>query len=840
MDTRTATLQSSKHPVQKPLVGLLAAAAGLALVPCAFGQALTPAFTYQGELKNGGTVVDGAYDLRFRLYDAMSGGAQLGTTQCVDNVQVVGGKFTVQLDFGGQFAGQQRFLDIQVRADTGLNCSNTTGFTVLTPRQAMTATPYATYAPTAGTAATATTAVNATNATTAANAAQLNGQSAAFYQNAGNLVAGTIPDGRLSSVVPLTINNNTFSGANTFTGVTHLTNTGNTYLGDGASLTGLWRLGGNMGADPASYFVGTVDNQPLAMRVNNQEVLRLTSSGVGINTQTPGARLNVAGATPGVNIFTGDLAPFGSAGLEMNFSSGGIADNALVYCAVDGEQRFFVTSAGQVVARRHGSLFSPPGTVFLDPIGSVTGEGELRIESPHLLAETDKLGVSVENTGFNSIVNLDNNFRLNGSATTSRGGAVRIDGRDGLPLFQFIYRAVGGTESQCLAVDHVGNLSASGTVESKNSSVSVALDASGATTGNGEVRITSGNSGTDRVGVSVETGGGNSLVNLDNNFRLEGRTTSNRGGAVRIDGRGSGEPLFQFLFRGAGSTIESQCASLTHTGDFVARSVAGVSTATAGDAFGVVQGRTTSPSGTAVDGRATSGTGPAWGVFGQSSSIAGIGVYGLASATSGGVMGVLGESNSSATLGDYGVYSQGDLGASGLKTFRIDHPADPENKYLMHYCSEAPEPVNFYRGTVVLDGDGTATIDLPSYFATINKDPSYTLTAVGSPMPTLYVASEISEEALRAGEAFKPGGSMPACSFTIAGGMPGGRVCWRVEAVRNDLWVRHRGVAVEIDKQEREKGTYQHPALYGQPRSKGVRWDKMKDDGEGTVIQPAN
>jgi hypothetical protein len=78
----------------------LVLAAGWANVSSVHGQTLTTAFTYQGELQNGGTPVDGAHDLRFRLYDALASGTQLGTTLCVDNVQVVGGKFVVQLDFG--------------------------------------------------------------------------------------------------------------------------------------------------------------------------------------------------------------------------------------------------------------------------------------------------------------------------------------------------------------------------------------------------------------------------------------------------------------------------------------------------------------------------------------------------------------------------------------------------------------------------------------------------------------------------------------------------------------------------------------------------------------------
>ena len=84
----------------------------------AFGQ--TPqgtVFTYQGRLKDGGGPVTGAFDLRFRLYDALAGGNQVGSTQCLNNVSVADGLFAGALDFGAQFNGEARYLEIDVRAD---------------------------------------------------------------------------------------------------------------------------------------------------------------------------------------------------------------------------------------------------------------------------------------------------------------------------------------------------------------------------------------------------------------------------------------------------------------------------------------------------------------------------------------------------------------------------------------------------------------------------------------------------------------------------------------------------------------------------------------------------
>ena len=122
-----------------PVVALLA-------LP-AIAAAQSTAFTYQGQLKDGGSPAGGLYDLRFKLFDAASGGTQVATTQCTDNLQLTDGLFTVTIDFGNVFATPaQRFLEVEVRRDTGLDCSNTTGFTTLTTRQFIAAAPMATHA----------------------------------------------------------------------------------------------------------------------------------------------------------------------------------------------------------------------------------------------------------------------------------------------------------------------------------------------------------------------------------------------------------------------------------------------------------------------------------------------------------------------------------------------------------------------------------------------------------------------------------------------------------------------------------------------------------------------
>lgn len=210
-----------------------------------------------------------------------------------------------------------------------------------------------------------------------------------------------------------------------------------------------------------------------------------------------------------------------------------------------------------------------------------------------------------------------------------------------------------------------------------------------------------------------------------------------------------------------------------------------------------VHGVLSSTLGSAVRGEAGVGRG---GDF-TSTSTAGIGVYAAATATTGYTYGVYGRAYSS---NGYGVYSAGRFAASGTKSFQIDHPLDPENKYLNHYCAEGPEPLNVYRGNVTLDADGEAWVELPDYFGEINRDPSYQLTAVGAAAPNLHVAEAIADN-----------------RFLISGGRPGLQVSWRVEAVRHDPYVRTYGAPTEVAKPAEMLGTYLHPELYGQPPEAG-------------------
>jgi hypothetical protein len=101
--------------------------------------ALGTAFTYQGELLELGAPVTGPGDFQFSLWDAVSGGAQIGATVPASAIAVEDGRFTASLDFGAAaFDGDARWLEIAVDYPSG-----TGSFTTLSPRQPLSAAPYA-------------------------------------------------------------------------------------------------------------------------------------------------------------------------------------------------------------------------------------------------------------------------------------------------------------------------------------------------------------------------------------------------------------------------------------------------------------------------------------------------------------------------------------------------------------------------------------------------------------------------------------------------------------------------------------------------------------------------
>jgi hypothetical protein len=118
------------------LVGILLLAVASSLQAAPMGTA----FNYQGKLSDGTNAVTGLYDFQFSLWDAVSGGAQSGSTVPQNATPVTNGLFNVTLDFGSSvFSGSARWLQVSVRTN------GAGGFSTLSPRQPIAPTPYALY-----------------------------------------------------------------------------------------------------------------------------------------------------------------------------------------------------------------------------------------------------------------------------------------------------------------------------------------------------------------------------------------------------------------------------------------------------------------------------------------------------------------------------------------------------------------------------------------------------------------------------------------------------------------------------------------------------------------------
>ena len=117
-----------------------------------------------------------------------------------------------------------------------------------------------------------------------------------------------------------------------------------------------------------------------------------------------------------------------------------------------------------------------------------------------------------------------------------------------------------------------------------------------------------------------------------------------------------------------------------------------------------------------------------------------------------------------------------------FKSFVIDHPLDPENKTLRHFSIESDRLTNIYNGTVKLDQNGRAEVQLPEWFEALNTEFSYQLTCIGG-FANIYIAREVQDN-----------------YFTIAGGHPDMKVSWQVTGVRHDRQAKENRMPIEAWK----------------------------------------
>src|SRR5262249_50582930 len=205
----------------------------LVSVDHALGQGT--AFTYQGRLTDATLAANGIYDLRFGLFDASSAGAQLGGTLTNASTLISNGLFTVTIDFGTNFPGTDRWLEIGVRTNGGI------AFSTLVPRQKLTPTPYAITAGTLGGSVTAGSFATLSSQLTSETSARIAGDTSTLTSSEA------YTDTQLAAEAAARV----------------------------ALSNSVWKLNGNAGTTAGVNFLGTTDNQALELRANNTRALRL-------------------------------------------------------------------------------------------------------------------------------------------------------------------------------------------------------------------------------------------------------------------------------------------------------------------------------------------------------------------------------------------------------------------------------------------------------------------------------------------------------------------------------------------------------------------------------------
>lgn len=240
----------------------------------------------------------------------------------------------------------------------------------------------------------------------------------------------------------------------------------------------------------------------------------------------------------------------------------------------------------------------------------------------------------------------------------------------------------------------------------------------------------------------------------------------------------------------------------------------------------------------AIVGRNTAANGI--GVYGEDNSAGAIGVYGKGDTSTGvygeGYTGVYGYSQSNDGVAVRGIGANGaeaghfdgsvvvtddlfvyeDIHLTGdvykkKSLTKIDHPLDPENKYLTHASVESSELKNIYDGNITTNEHGDAVINLPDWFEPLNTDFRYQLTVVGQ-FAQAIVSEKIHDN-----------------TFSIKTDKPNVEVSWMVTGIRNDPSAQKHPIVVEEKKRKEDRGKYISPEDYGQSKEKGIFYHPEPD-----------
>lgn len=678
-------------------------------------QGMGTAFTYEGKLSEGGSPAMGEYDFEFKLFDDSNViiGDQVGSLVSKENVPVEAGTFTVLLNFGNVFDGDQRWLQIGVRPGDEVG-----DYTTLSPLQELTPTPYALYALHGP----------GGNGFWSANGNDI------FNSNSGNIGIGTSnPAGKLHVGTSPTYGDIIFLDAgggqddlSVDPDSVYTDNTDRIYIvevTDSGVIPDKFKWSDDNGATWSPEFDMTTSWYDLSHGIrikwdytnghydggvslgdrwawfafsSYENTLVVKEGKVGIGTSSPAWELEVANLTPG------DGA---ESAVKSNDTGGAIA----AYSSTLGAP--FAHYAGRV------SLFSDLTTMGLD----------LRADG---------------STG-------DIRFYTGGPWPANERMRINEAGNVGI-----------GTLNPSAKLSIVGEGSGDRTVYAYTDSDQYLIYAK-----------TEKTDGTRHAIYATATGN-----NMSESFGVKGSAYSATGPNIGVEGTATANSTGD-NYGVYGYAINNGTGS-AYAGYF------------SGDVHVTGTVKAVNSSGTSVHG----------------DSLSGIGVYGY---TYNGTA-IYGRDGSGSGAG-YAGYFDGNVHVAGsinksACSFKIDHPVEPETKYLYHSVVESPDMKNVYDGVAVLDGAGEVEVKMPEWFEALNHEFRYQLTCIGGFAP-VYIAEKISNN-----------------QFKIAGGEPGMEVSWQVTGIRQDAYAEANRIPVEKDKPEKERGTYLHPEAFGLGVELGINY----------------
>lgn len=603
-------------------------------------------------------------------------------------------------------------------------------------------------------------------------------------------------------------------------------------------------------------------------KFNYQGIAR-NATGQPLASQNLGIRISIMDGTPGgTNVYTETHTVTTNAyGLYTLPIGGGTvvsgAMNTVPWNTGDKFIKVEIDPAG-------GTTYADMGTTQLLSVPYALSAGDAKLTLPYSDVQANTASLfKIENTGDGAgIEGINSSTTANAAAikgvinNTSPGGfssGVRgiNNSTSGLGIGVYGSQAgsgwgVYGTTPTGIGV--YGNASGAGIGVYAASSSGLGLNATSSTGSTASFQIT--NNANTSTAVIVQSNGTGRGISLS----LSNAANGNRG--LEVTHAGSGPAIFGSSTTGFGVWgISSSTSSAGVIGDNTTGEVVVGRGSAGGSGVGAVVGRQDGPGGYGVRGFVTNSSTASIGVLGQSGVSGGIGsagrfenvnasntsdalqvssnaasngvyasvvgsgskgaVYGISSGSS--TNGVVGEANTGASAyGIWGkstsgyagyfsgnVYVAGTLGKSA-GTFKIDHPADPANKYLIHSFVESPDMMNVYNGNITTDAAGTAVVDLPAYFEIENIDFKYQLTVIGQ-FAQAIISKEVNNN-----------------KFEIKTSLPNVKVSWQVTGVRNDRYAQQHRVVPEVEKTAEEKGYYLNPDVYGLPETQSMPYSRMR------------